>query len=122
MLPRPRPNRFLLLRLLALTWLACAVLTEPLASALGELHAVGHAEVSNHLHAAGSAPDHHDADDSDLLHALMHGGHCHGHCAAILPTLPLAAAPAGSQWLPWPTVAGFREHRLSTLLRPPIPG
>ena len=118
MLPRPRPCRFPLLRLLALAWLACGVLAEPLASALGELHTYGHAQADVHLHVDHVGQEH--DDESALLHALMHGGHCHGHCAAILPQLPLAALALGDMLMPLAVLQQQHEHRLSTCWRPPI--
>ncbi len=113
----------LLFRLLMLAVVAFGTAGGALASALGELHELSHAD-----HAALTHADHDEAaahDDEDtgarLLHALAHCGHCHGQ-GGVLPFPPMdwdvRLASAGVQ------VRALHRHLPSAgtenLLRPPI--
>lgn len=116
-----------LLRLMVLAALVLGVLAAPMASALGDVHALAHghadlddAQRDDHGHGddgnAGTPSD----DAGDLLHALMHSGHCHGHGTALMPTLAWQPLPA-AQIVPVPGAAtAYRSHLLQTPLRPPI--
>lgn len=120
---RRRPPS-LLLRLLVLAVIALGTAGGALASALGELHALSHADHPSATHDPVLEADtgHDDADDSArLLHALVHCGHCHGH-GGVLPfasvawDVPMPPAATGAtahdtHWRPAPT---------ESLLRPPI--
>ena len=126
MLRFPRLRRFSLFRLPALAVLLLAVLANPVLASLGDLHELG--DGGEHLHAvnehadAGAGHQHvdGDADEGDLLHALLHASHCCGHLTAIVPALialpdmpPASAAPlADTVHLP--------PSRPASLLRPPI--
>jgi len=114
------------LRLPALAVLLLAVLVNPVFASLGDLHELGSGEA--HLHVVGehqdNAPghdhDHDEADQGDLLHALMHASHCCGHLSAIVPAVfavpgmpPASAAPLADP-VPVP------PSRPTSLLRPPI--
>ena len=121
-----RHRRFFLLRLPALAVLLLAVLANPVFASLGDLHELGGS--GDHLHAVSehggvdTGDDHADgdADEGDLLHALMHASHCCGHLTAIVPAplllqgvlLPSVALAADA--VPLPTA------RPASLLRPPI--
>ncbi|SBV37278.1 conserved exported hypothetical protein [uncultured Stenotrophomonas sp.] len=111
----------LLLRLLVLAVVAFGSAGGMLVSALGELHAAGHAD-----HAAAHALPAADAGDDDdgearLLHLLAHCGHCHGHGGAlafaepvwevVMPPAVATSTPCDTRWCPAP---------LESLLRPPI--
>lgn len=110
------------LRLLMLVLLACGVVGTPLASALDEVHALGHADFATHdVHddvGVDAASD--TAGDEDLLHALAHCGHCHGH-GSVLPTAPLPTLPAlHTQACPESIAQPALRSRIDILLRPPI--
>jgi mono/diheme cytochrome c family protein len=119
------------LRLLMLVVLLLGTAGGALASALGDLHALSHADVTGQAHAAshasGEAADDSDAnhdDDDDgtrLLHALVHCGQCHGH-GGVLPLATsawsLPAAPA--QAVPTGLTAQLLAQPPESLLRPPI--
>ena len=120
---RRRPPS-LLLRLLVLAVIALGTAGGALASALGELHAMTHADHPAAAHdPVLEADTGHDESDGGarLLHALVHCGHCHGH-GGVLPfaapvwdvatPLPVTnATPCDTNWRPAP---------LESLLRPPI--
>jgi len=95
-----------------------------LASALGELHAMTHADHPAAAHdPVLEADTGHDESDGGarLLHALVHCGHCHGH-GGVLPfaavTWDLAMPPAATATTPHDT--RWRPAPLESLLRPPI--
>ncbi len=118
-----RPGRSKLLpRLLALWLLLCGVLVAPLAAALGDVHALGHADAAGHVHDHGddAAGDDDGADDDGLLHALMQGGHCHGHASVIMPGGFPACAASLAATMPPVVLIHYRSLRPNTLLRPPI--
>ena len=112
-----------LFRLLMLAVVAFGTAGGALASALGDLHALSHAD-----HAALTHVDHDEAathGDEDtgarLLHALSHCGHCHGQ-GGVLPFSP-------SDWELHPPMSRgptLALHRhlpsagIENLLRPPI--
>ncbi|WP_256776294.1 MULTISPECIES: DUF2946 family protein [unclassified Stenotrophomonas] len=115
-----RPHSSLLLRLLMLVAVGLGVFGTATASALADIH------ISLHTDAAptdAATPDSNDPDasDGDLLHALVHCGHCHGH-GGVLPmaSLPwlLPTAPAHS--VPVGLTAQLRTQPPESLLRPPI--
>ncbi|MBN8798529.1 MAG: hypothetical protein J0H45_04085 [Stenotrophomonas nitritireducens] len=121
---RRRPPS-LLLRLLVLAVVALGTAGGALASALGELHAMSHADhpVAVHDPVLEADTGHDEADGSArLLHALVHCGHCHGH-GGVLPfaavTWDLAMPPAATATTPHDT--RWRPAPLESLLRPPIP-
>ena len=111
----------LLLRLLVLVVVALGSAGGTLVSALGELHAAGHAD-----HAAAHAVDETDANHGDdeganLLHLLVHCGHCHGHGGVLpfaAPVWEVAMPPAVTT--PTPNDDNWRPAPLESLLRPPI--
>ncbi len=115
---RPRPS--LLLRLLMLVAVGLGVFGTATASALADIHISLHSDAAP---ADTALPGDAAADpaDGDLLHALVHCGHCHGH-GGVLPmaSLPwiLPAAPAHS--VPVGLVAQLRTQPPESLLRPPI--
>ncbi len=127
MLSRLRHRCPLPLRLLMLVVLLLGTAGGALASALGDLHALSHAD-----HPAVSDPasgqDHDDGhDDEDaggrLLHALVHCGHCHGQGGMLavappswhLPRVPVHGVPTGLD-------DALRTQPPENLLRPPIAG
>ncbi|WP_315385273.1 CopL family metal-binding regulatory protein [uncultured Stenotrophomonas sp.] len=122
------------LRLLMLVVLLLGTAGGALASALGDLHALSHADVTGQAHAAShaSTPDaasdddadaNHDEDDNGtrLLHALVHCGQCHGHGGVLplaSPAWSLPAAPAHG--VPTALTAQLLAQPPESLLRPPI--
>lgn len=127
MLSRLRHRCPLPLRLLLLVVMLMGTAGGALASALGDLHALSHAEHPAVSHPA-SEPDHddgHDGDDpgSRLLHALVHCGHCHGQggmLAFAAPSWQLPLAPAHG--VPSGLDDALRTQPPENLLRPPIAG
>jgi mono/diheme cytochrome c family protein len=134
MMPRLRRHLSLPLRLLMLVVLLLGTAGGALASALGDLHALSHADVTGQAHAASHAPPasgaadddsdaNHDDDDDGarLLHALVHCGQCHGH-GGVLPLAAsawsLPAAPAHA--VPTGLTAQLLAQPPESLLRPPI--
>ena len=117
---RPRPS--LLLRLLMLVAVGLGVFGTATASALADIHISLHADAApaDDGRQDNGDPDA-DAGDGDLLHALVHCGHCHGH-GGVLPmaSLPwvLPAAPAHS--VPAGLTTQLRPQPPESLLRPPI--
>lgn len=128
MLSRLRRRSLLPLRLLVLVVMLLGTGGSALASALGDLHALSHADHSSVTHAATSSDDHDDghADDDAggrLLHALVHCGHCHGQggmLAFAAPGWQLVAGPAHP--MPAGLSAQLRAQPPESLLRPPIAG
>lgn len=115
-----RPRSSLLLRLLMLVAVGLGVFGTATASALADIHISLHTDAAPTDAAAPGSSDP-DASDGDLLHALVHCGHCHGH-GGVLPmaSLPwlLPAAPAHS--VPVGLTAQLRTQPPESLLRPPI--
>lgn len=128
MLSRLRRRSLLPLRLLALVVMLLGTGGGALASALGDLHALSHADHAPASHAAATSDDHDDGHEDDdaggrLLHALVHCGHCHGQggmLAFAAPSWQLAASPAHP--LPRGLSAQLRAQPPESLLRPPIAG
>ncbi|NIJ69168.1 hypothetical protein [Xanthomonas sp. 60] len=118
---RRRPT--FLFRLLMLAVVAFGTAGGALASALGELHELSHADHAALTHADHDEAAAHDEEDTGarLLHALAHCGHCHGQ-GGVLPFPPMdwdvRLASAGVQ------VRALHRHLPSAgtenLLRPPI--
>lgn len=127
MLSRLRRRRPLPLRLLLLVVMLLGTAGGALASALGDLHALSHADHPSVSHPA-SEPDHDDGHGDDdtgsrLLHALVHCGHCHGQggmLAFAAPSWQLPPAPAHG--VPSGLGAALRTQPPENLLRPPIAG
>ena len=127
MLSRLRHRCPLPLRLLLLVVMLLGTAGGALASALGDLHALSHADHPAVAHPA-SEPDHDDGHDDDdagtrLLHVLVHCGHCHGQggmLAFAAPSwqLPLVPAHGVSPGLD----DALRTQPPENLLRPPIAG
>jgi len=121
MMSRLRHRLSLPVRLLMLAVVLFGTAGGALASALGDLHALSHAEPVD-VAAAASEADHADEDDgARLLHALVHCGHCHGHGGVLplaasawsLPAAPAHAVPVG-------LTAQLLAQPPESLLRPPI--
>lgn len=118
---RRRPS--LLLRLLMLVVVTLGTAGGALASALGELHELSHADHPATPHGGIGEQTGHDDEDASarLLHALVHCGHCHGQ-GGMLPfatagwelMVPAAAAMRSGQ------DAGWRPVPQENPLRPPI--
>jgi len=94
---RRRPS--FLLRLLMLVVVALGTAGGTLASALGDLHGMSHADHPAVPHDGIEDDVGHDEDTgARLLHALVHCGHCHGQ-GGVLPFAyagwELITAPAG---------------------------
>lgn len=112
-----------LFRLLMLVVVALGTAGGALASALGDLHELSHADHSGTPHGSPEADTGHDDEDAGarLLHALVHCGHCHGQGGVLpfaAPAWELRVPPASAhsslhdiQWRPAPP---------ESLLRPPI--
>ncbi|WP_422506421.1 DUF2946 family protein [Stenotrophomonas sp. GZD-301] len=119
MFRRARPRPSLLLRLLMLVAVGLGVFGSATASALADIHISLHADAA-HLadDAAADGPDH---DGNDLLHTLVHCGHCHGH-GGVLPmaALPWTLPSAPPHALPSSLTAQLRTQPPESLLRPPI--
>lgn len=129
MLSRLRRRCPLPLRLLMLAVMLLGTAGGALASALGDLHALSHADHPSVAHAASAAADDHEDghDDDDagnrLLHVLVHCGHCHGQggmLAFAAPSWHLPAPPA--QGVPCGLDTALRSPPPENLLRPPIAG
>lgn len=127
MLSRLRHRCPLPLRLLMLVVMLLGTAGGALASALGDLHALSHADHPSVTHPA-SAQDHEDGHDDDdtgtrLLHVLVHCGHCHGQggmLAFAAPSWQLPPAPAHG--VPSRLNDALRTQPPENLLRPPIAG
>ncbi len=110
-----------LLRLFALALLVLGVLVAPVASALGDVHALEHSLDrldAGHVHESPTADPGDEA--GELLHALMHSGHCHGHATVLMPVLgwqPLLQRTAPQRF---GAAVDYRSRSSATLLRPPI--
>ncbi len=119
-------RRFFLLRLPALAVLLLAVLANPVFASLGDLHELGGS--GDHLHAVSehggvdTGHDHADgdADEGDLLHALMHASHCCGHLTAIVPAPLLLPGMLLPSVTPATDTVSLPPARPTSLLRPPI--
>ncbi|MCC7635442.1 DUF2946 family protein [Stenotrophomonas rhizophila] len=115
---RPRPS--LLLRLLMLVAVGLGVFGTATASALADIHISLHSDAAP---ADAATPDGTDAeqDDGDLLHVLVHCGHCHGH-GGVLPmaSLPWALPAAPAHSLPAGLTTQLRTQPPESVLRPPI--
>jgi len=96
-----------------------------LASALGDLHALSHADHPAVPHDSLEGDTGHDDEDRGdrLLHALVHCGHCHGQGGQ----LPMGHA-GWSSFSPGVVLldavydVGGASMTLDSLLRPPIQG
>ena len=127
MLSRLRRRCPLPLRLLMLVVMVLGTAGGALASALGDLHALSHADHPSVSHPA-SEQDHEDGHDDDdaggrLLHALVHCGHCHGQggmLAFAAPSWQLPLVPA--QGVTTGLDDTLRTQPPENLLRPPIAG
>lgn len=101
------------------------LLVAPLMAALGDIHEATHAHASTHMHADSSGADVDGHDDRDghehdgLLHALMHGGHCQGHLAALVTVTGLPSPAPLSDARPGKDAAANSQHVPDNLLRPP---
>ncbi len=121
-LVRHRPA--FLLRLLMLVVVALGTAGGTLASALGDLHGMSHADHPAVPHDDIEDDVGHDEDTgARLLHALVHCGHCHGHGGV----LPFAAAaweldPPQLTQVSAIRLDAWRPAPLESLLRPPIQG
>jgi mono/diheme cytochrome c family protein len=118
---RRRP--LFLLRLLMLVVVALGTAGGALASALGDLHELSHADHPALPHGSPEPDNGHDDEDTSarLLHALVHCGHCHGQGGV------LAFAAGGWELLSAPVVATEWQHDVTwraapqdSPLRPPI--
>jgi mono/diheme cytochrome c family protein len=134
MMSRLRRRLPLPLRLLLLAVMLLGTAGGALASALGDLHALSHAETATAPHPASHAEpavaidaqmepsiDAADDDGTRVLHALVHCGHCHGHGGV----LPLAASAwtlpgAPAHLVPVGMTAQLLAQPPESLLRPPI--
>jgi len=118
-----RHRRLFLLRLLMLVVVALGTAGGALASALGDLHELSHADHPAVPHGDAEAETGHDDDDTSarLMHALVHCGHCHGQ-GGVLPFAhagwELIAAPA--RVTHGPLDASWRPAPQDSPLRPPI--
>ncbi len=127
MLSRLRHRCPLPIRLLMLVVMLLGTAGGALASALGDLHALSHADHPSVSHPA-SGQDHDDGHDGEdaggrLLHALVHCGHCHGQggmLAFAAPSWQLPLAPAHA--VPVQLDDALRTQPPENLLRPPIAG
>ena len=128
MIARLRRRSLLPLRLLMLVVMLLGTAGGALASALGDLHALSHADHPSAAHAAASVDDHDDGHDDDdagnrLLHALVHCGHCHGQggmLAFAISGWQLSDGPA--HLVPTGLSPQLRVQPPESLLRPPIAG
>ncbi|WP_066091811.1 hypothetical protein [Xanthomonas massiliensis] len=107
-------------RLLAWALLLLCVLAAPMASALGDVHALAHAGTETGADAHATAADDQAGDAGSLMHALMHGSHCHGHAVLLLPALPAWSTAVPAAEPPCPFQARPACSRVASLLRPPI--
>ena len=118
---RRRP--LFLIRLLMLVVVALGTAGGALASALGDLHELSHADHPAVPHGDAETDTGHDDDDTGarLLHALVHCGHCHGQ-GGVLPFAyagwELMTAPAGVRHARHD--ATWRPAPQDSPLRPPI--
>lgn len=114
----PMPLRLLLLAVMLLGTAGGA-----LAAALGDLHALSHAETATQPHPLSHASIDAAADDDGtrLLHALVHCGHCHGH-GGVLPLVASAwtLPDAPAHIVPTGMTAQLLAQPPESLLRPPI--
>lgn len=107
-------------RLLAWALLLLCVLAAPMASALGDVHALAHGGTETGADAHATAADDPAGDAGSLMHALMHGSHCHGHAVLLLPTTLLLSDQPSAADPPTPFEARPAYTRTTSLLRPPI--
>ncbi len=121
-LVRHRPA--FLLRLLMLVVVALGTAGGTLASALGDLHGMSHADHPAVPHDGIEDDVGHDEDTgARLLHALVHCSHCHGH-GGVLPFASAAWELDPPQLMQVSAIRldAWRPAPLESLLRPPIQG
>ncbi|WP_349985344.1 hypothetical protein ABRP17_007775 [Stenotrophomonas sp. WHRI 8082] len=125
MIRPPRHRRLFLLRLLMLVVVALGTAGGALASALGDLHELSHADHPAVPHGSLESDSGHDDEEvgDRLLHALVHCGHCHGQGGQ----LPMGHAgwcslSPGVVLLDAVYDAGGTSMMPDSLLRPPIQG
>ena len=118
-------RRLLLLRLLMLALVGMGVFGTSLASALTDIHMLGHTDSGGDVHehddAALQASPSEEDSASALLHALVHCVDCHGHgnvLPMIAPSWVLQAPPAQSA--PMALTPQLASHPTESLFRPPI--
>lgn len=120
-----RHRRLHLLRLLMLVLVGLGTFGTSLASALTDLHMLGHADIRGDVHghddAALEVPPADEDSANALLHALVHSVDCHGHgnmlpLAAAAWVLPLPPSPPRPVTMTpqWPA------QPAKSLFRPPI--
>lgn len=110
-----------LLRLPALFLLVFAMLATPVLAAVGDLHEVGHSEMTD---AGAHGVDDHDGDEEhaegDLLHALMHAAHCCSHLAAVFESVSLAGVHDLMPAAQAPEILAPPTAPRTSVFRPPI--
>jgi len=125
MIRPPRHRRLFLLRLLMLVVVALGTAGGALASALGDLHELSHADHPAVPHGSLEADTGHDDEDAGdrLLHALVHCGHCHGQ-GGQLPMGQAGWCSLSPRVVPLDAVCdtGGTSMTPGSLLRPPIQG
>ncbi|HBK46708.1 MAG TPA: hypothetical protein DDZ67_09800 [Xanthomonadaceae bacterium] len=110
------------LRLLLLALLAFGVVGSPLASALADVHMLAHDAGDAHAHERSDedpAASGESAGDQ-LLHALVHCGHCHGQGGVLPPATPLTLPAPTTQICPGLEALLPLHGRLDSPFRPPI--
>lgn len=126
MFPRARHRRAHLTRLLALWLLLLSAIWQPVLASVGDIHELSHGGAA---HAVAEGDHAHEDDRLDsgdqeeagnLLHALMHAGHCCGHAVAMPVSVPTNAViiehTAAPAWHPISATVAPTSHPF----RPPI--
>lgn len=120
-----RHRRLHLLRLLMLVLVGLGTFGTSLASALTDIHMLGHADIRGDVHAHDDATLEIPPSDEDsanaLLHALVHSVDCHGH-GSMLPLVaaPWVLPPPPSPPQPLAMTPQLPVQPANSLFRPPI--
>lgn len=125
MLRSSRHRRLHLLRLLMLVLVGLGTFGTSLASALTDIHLLGHADIRGDVHAHDDAtletPPADEDSASALLHALVHSVDCHGHSNMLPLIAPLWALPLPpAQPVPVAMTPQLYPQPGESLFRPPI--
>lgn len=112
------------LRLPALVVLLCAVVTNPVLAAVGDVHELSQASAAHadpsHCDVADDDGAQDDDDAGDILHALVHGAHACGHLVGLATPTFVVEPFFGHIAAPDHAVKPLDSLQPLTITRPPI--